>query len=201
MVKKEKAWLKQQQELENNYTPPTIEDRLRTKAIVKYVSEKFENHGIIKIAEQKVQVDGEFIDIGISSDELDALVSKERVAIKKEAIGKHIYRYYSEKKQGQDRGYQAYSQTAIVGITAQTDNPITLDSLTVEVMGAVLQIFAEVLTLSDFVESKPENLQEHYEKLVKIGMRLKWTKLCIDEGKLAIAENREPNYPNYPKFD
>ncbi len=122
-------------------------------------------------------------------------------AYKKTAIGEYIYAHYSEQKQSQDRGYQAYAQTVVVGMTAQTDNPVTLDALTVEIMGVVMQIFAEEVTLADYVATKPTDLQEHYEKLIKIGMRLKWTKACIDEGKLAIAENRDPDYPPYPNFE
>lgn len=88
-----------------------------------------------------------------------------------------------------------------MAITAQTDSPVTLDALTVEIAGVVLQIGAGALTLDGYVSSKPKELQEHYEKLAKIGVRLKWAKSCIDEGKLAISEGREPNYPPYPTFE
>jgi len=118
-----------------------------------------------------------------------------------EKIGEHIYRYYSETKQSQDRSHQAYAQSVIVAITAQTDSPVTLDALTVEIAGVVLQIGAGALTLDGYVSSKPKELQEHYEKLAKIGLRLKWAKSCIDEGKAAIAEQREPNYPPFPTFE
>ena len=119
---------------------------------------------------------------------------------KEDEIGKYIYSHYTEQKQGQDRGYQAYSQTVIVGTTAQQGSPVTLDELTIEVMGAVLQVWDEAITLSDYLTVKPIELQEHYAKLVKIGSRLKWTKMCIDEGKLAMVESREPSYPPYPTF-
>ena len=115
-------------------------------------------------------------------------------------IEQHIYSFYSEKKQSQDRGYQAYSQTVIVGQTSQTDTPVTLDALTIEVMDAVLQVWSKTITLKDFINTKPIALQEHYAKLVKIGSLLKWTKMCIDEGKLAMVESREPSYPPYPNF-
>lgn len=132
-----------------------------------------------------------------TEEERIARLTKEKI----DAIGTYIYSHYSEQNQSQDRGYQAYAQTVIVGMSAQTDNPVTLDALTVEIMGVVLQIFAEEVTLADYVATKPTDLQEHYEKLIKIGMRLKWTKACIDEGKLAIAENRDPDYPPYPNFE
>lgn len=136
----------------------------------------------------------------IDAFETDAEKAERLVKEAVDKIGEHIYKFYSEKKQGQDRGYQAYSQTVIVGVTSQTDTPTTLDALTIEVMGVVLQISEEVITLEDYVASKPIDLQEHYEKLVEVGLRLKWTKSCIDEGKLAIAEGREPNYPIFPVF-
>ncbi len=116
------------------------------------------------------------------------------------SIEQYIYEHYSMKKQSQDRSYQSYAQAAIVAMTAQTDNPVTLDGLTIEIAGVVLKINAGDMTLQDYISSKPEELQEHYEKLSKIGLRLKWTKICIDEWKSAIATGRDPQYPEYPTF-
>ena len=136
----------------------------------------------------------------VEAFETDAEKAERELKEKIDKIEQHIYSFYSEKKQSQDRGYQAYSQTVIVGVTSQTDTLTTLDALTIEVMGVVLQILEGVITLEDYIASKPADLQEHYEKLVKVGLRLKWTKTCIDEGKLAVAEGREPNYPTFPVF-
>ena len=130
----------------------------------------------------------------------EAIKSSNNMQNKVDNISTYIYTHYSEQKQGQDRGYQAYSQTVIVGTTAQQGSPVTLDELTIEVMGAVLQIWDKTINLSDYLTVKPIELQEHYAKLVKIGSRLKWTKMCIDEGKLAMVESREPSYPPYPNF-
>jgi len=115
-------------------------------------------------------------------------------------IGKHIYYYYTRDKQSQDRGYQAYAQAVIVGVASQMATPVTLDALTIEIMGAVLQIHDGNLTLADYVGTKADELQEHYAKLVKIGSRLRWAKMCADEGKLALVEEREPKYAEYPKL-
>ena len=136
----------------------------------------------------------------VEAFETDAEKAERELKEKIDKIEQHIYTFYSEKKQSQDRGYQSYSQTVIVGVTSQADTPTTLDALTIEVMGVVLQILEGVITLEDYIASKPADLQEHYEKLVKVGLRLKWTKACIDEGKLAVAEGREPNYPTFPVF-
>ena len=139
---------------------------------------------------------GNKIEPQYTNEERISLATKEKI----DAIGIHIYLNYSEKKQSQDSTNKAYSQTVIIGVTAQTDTPITLDALTVEVMNTVLEILAGNLLIEDYVATKSDDLKRHYAKLVKVGLRLKWMHLCKDEGALAISENREPNYPEYPVF-
>jgi len=120
-----------------------------------------------------------------------------QVEIAKAELESYIYGNYPQEKQLQDQGWQSYAQTVIVGATAQTDAPVTTDALTREVLGAVVQIYGGALTIDDYIAQKPEALREHYKKLVKIGLRLKWTKDCIDEFKSALTEGREPNYKEF----
>ncbi len=116
----------------------------------------------------------------------------------KRTVEHHIYASYPQQKQTQDQSWKSYAEAAIVAIAAQMGQPITIDQLGIEITGTVLAVMAGNTTIADYVASKPEPMREHYEKLLRVGIRLKWAKNCIDEMKAALAENRAPDYPAYP---
>jgi len=44
----------------------------------------------------------------------------------------------------------------------------------------------------------PDENQEAYIQLVKVGIRVAWVQQCKAELKAAITEKREPSFPPYP---
>lgn len=116
-------------------------------------------------------------------------------------IGRHIYRFYTQQKQAQDISNKVFAETAILVLSENNGDLISGDDITVDVGRVVLDIISGKTTKSDFVNSKPANLQQYYEKLVSIGLRLKWKDDCIYEGELAIRENRKPIYPQFKTYE
>lgn len=112
---------------------------------------------------------------------------------KSQAIENHIYTNYPQKKQAQDEKWVSSFTTKL---KAQG-----VDNLEVQVV-QMIGLFFSGKTLEESLAGVTEQqLKPLFEKLVKVGIRTEWAERCIVEGTTAIAENREPEYPEFPKFD
>ena len=120
------------------------------------------------------------------------LEAKALIDAKSEAIELHIYANYSQKTQAQDNGWVSSFTTKLVasGIT-------DLDKQIVEFTTS----FLTGIKLSEILVNVDDAVKPMYEKLVKVAIKNEWCFNVIQEGKLAIKENREPVYAEFPKFD
>jgi hypothetical protein len=92
-------------------------------------------------------------------------------------------------KQGEDEKWNSYYRTLVVANGFQNiEADIVSKTLEIQSGKTLDEVLADVATKN----------KEGIEKLLKIAVRTSWAKKCVDEGKLAIAENREPNYPVFP---
>ena len=113
------------------------------------------------------------------------------IEAKGQAIENHIYKNYSQKKQTQDEKWVSSYTTKLKA--GGVDN---LEAQVVKMIG----FFFTGKSLSECLESVTVQEQKPYfEKLVKVGIRTEWAERCIQEGTTAIAENREPDYLEFPK--
>jgi len=92
-------------------------------------------------------------------------------------LEKFIYSQYSREKQTQDNTNFLYNS-----FLTDTEN------LKVDVI--------KYLKTKQF----PENIQDAYLKCLKIAIKSHWVRNCVAECKLALKENRESKYPDFPEF-
>jgi nucleoside diphosphate kinase len=132
----------------------------------------------------------------ISIDDLEAKVKElEAQAIidaKIKAIETYIYKYYPAKKQAQDEKWVSSYTTKL-----KAGGVVDLEVKAI----AMITSFFSGKSLSEVLVDVSEDEKPFFEKLVKVGVRTEWAELCVIEGKTAIAENREPVYAEFPKFD
>ena len=124
----------------------------------------------------------------------ELLVKLEAKAVideKSQAIENHIYANYPQIKQQQDNGWVSNFTTKLVanGVTDLDKKIVQLTTL-----------FFSGKTLDEVLADIDEELKPKYKKLVKVAVKNEWALKCIQEGKKAIAENREPVYPEFPNF-
>jgi hypothetical protein len=102
-----------------------------------------------------------------------------------------IYKHYSPNKQNQDLMWTNYHRTNLVaqGVT----------DVESKVVGMVLAVQGGK-KLSTVLKDVDEKHKVAFEKLVKVGLRTAWAESCIEEGLSAMAEGREPIYPQYPSI-
>ncbi len=125
---------------------------------------------------------------GVSIEEL-----KRRESIHKaDDIETFIYSKYSAKIQAQDNGWKDNFRTKLVA-----SGVADIDTQVVEMASS----FLKGKKLSKILAGVSDQVRPMYEKLVKVAVKNEWALLCIQEGKKAIAQNREPVYAQFPKFD
>ena len=107
-------------------------------------------------------------------------------------IEKQIYKHYSKDKQAQDGGWVTNFTTKLNAMGVKD-----LDKQIVTFAGA----FLKGKKLKDILKDIDDAIKPMYEKLVKVAIKNEWTFLIIQEGKKAVAENREPVYPAFPIFE
>lgn len=114
------------------------------------------------------------------------------VELKSQAIEDHIYESYPERVQAQDNGW-------VTNFTAKLKAG-GVNDIESQVVG-LATLFLQGKKLKDILKNIDAKVKPMYEKLVKVAIKNEWSFLIIQEGKKAIAENREPVYPEFPKFD
>jgi len=109
----------------------------------------------------------------------------------KKGIEKHIYSFYSEKKQSQDTKW-ADSYTTKLKASGVED-------LELKIVNKAKAFFLGG-TLEEMLEDVDDTQKPYFKKLIKVAIRTEWAELCVMEGKKAIQEDREPNYPPFPNI-
>lgn len=111
---------------------------------------------------------------------------------KEEKLQEYIYTKYTKTKQQQDEKWVSSYTTKL---KAQG-----VENLELKVVGMITS-FYQGSNLEETLSSVEEAQKPYFEKLVKVGIRTEWMENCIKEGTTAIEENREANYPVFPKID
>lgn len=111
---------------------------------------------------------------------------------KKTTIENFVYSKYTATKQSQDEKWVSNYTTKLKAQSVENLELQVVQMITSFYQGKTL---AEALAPVTVEEQKP-----YFEKLVKVGIRTEWMENCIKEGNLAILENREPVYPEFPQI-
>ena len=101
----------------------------------------------------------------------------------------YIYQYYPIDKQASDQADKEYYTTLL--------KAKGIDNLEAVVVAKVQDFFNDV-PLENLVDDVVDEDKEAYIQLIKVGIRVTWVQMCKQELKLAITENREPKFPEYP---
>ena len=104
-------------------------------------------------------------------------------------IENFIYSKYPQAKQNSDLADKIYYETLL--------KAKGVENLEADITKRVKDFFAGS-TLDDVVADVADENKVAYTQLIKVGIRTTWVQLCKDELKKAIAENREPVYPDFP---
>ena len=106
-------------------------------------------------------------------------------------IVRHVYRYYPLEKQTHDEKYTSAYITKLMVLHGMND----VRSRIVAAVGAYYQGEGD---LDKIIANYSDGQEEMFGKLVKIGIRTEWALQVVNEGGLAIEENRQPKYPKFP---
>ena len=104
-------------------------------------------------------------------------------------IESHIYNVYPQSKQNSDLADKLYYESLLKAKGIK--NPEA------EIKARVDRFFSGE-TLEAITQDVPTEVREAYLQLIKTFIRITWVQLCKSELKKAIAEGREPNFPEYP---
>ena len=104
-------------------------------------------------------------------------------------IENFIYSKYQQAKQASDQADKEYYTTLL--------KAKGIDNLEAVVVAKVQDFFNDV-PLENLVDDVVDEDKEAYIQLIKVGIRVTWVQMCKQELKLAITENREPKFPEYP---
>lgn len=129
-----------------------------------------------------VEIEIDEVKINIKMEELKEIAK----GIKDEGILKnHIYSKYPLEKQTQDEKWVSAYSTKLKALEVK--------DLELNIVRMAEDIYAGK-TLEEVLKDIPQEQKKMYEKLVKVAVRTQWMEDCIDEGQLAMSENREANF-------
>ena len=123
------------------------------------------------------------------AEKVAELEAQAEIEAKYKAIEDAIYKFYPAKQQAQDEKWVSSFTTKL---KAQG-----VADLEVKIVDMATSFFSGT-NLSEVIADVDDEQKPLFEKLVKVGIRTEWAELCVTEGKSAIAENREPVYPEFP---
>ena len=101
----------------------------------------------------------------------------------------YILQYYPTIKQQSDQADKEYFSTLL--------KAKGVENLEADIVTRVQNFFAGS-TLDDVIADVADEDKEAYIQIVKVGIRVTWVQTCKTELRNAIAENREPVFPEYP---
>ena len=101
----------------------------------------------------------------------------------------YIYTHYPQTKQNSDLADKLYYENLLKSQGVQ--------NLEADIVARV-QNFYDGKSLEEVLADVDAEHKEAYEQLVKVGIRVAWVQQCKAKLKAAIAEDREPNFPQYP---
>jgi len=109
----------------------------------------------------------------------------------------YIYKYYSSVKQQSDLADKLQYEV-ILKAKEDENGELIYPNLEKNILDRIVR-FNNGESLEDIISDITDEDKIAFEQLIKVGIRVSWVQSCKQELKLAIQENREPNYPNYPE--
>jgi len=110
----------------------------------------------------------------------------------KKSIKNYIYLHYSAEKQSQDQVWvMAFRSKLVAGDFKDIEKTILSKASSV-INGQ---------TISKVVSSYSKINKPMVEKLIKVAIKTNWAELCVIEGKAAIEEDRDFNFPKFPQIE
>jgi len=135
-------------------------------------------------------LNNQLLELGLNENDVDFVAD---VVASSKDIENYIYSIYPAIKQSQDNGWVQNFTTKL--------NAGGVTSLDKQIVEFAISFLKDGKKLSEILVDVVDAIKPMYEKLVKVAVKNEWAYLVILEGKKAIAENREPVYPEFPKFD
>ena len=117
------------------------------------------------------------------------LEAQAKIDAKYDSCKNFILQHYPTTKQQSDSADKEYFSTLLKANGAE--------NLETDIVARVQNFFAGQ-TLDEVVEDVPDENKEAYLQLIKVAIRVTWVQDCKAELRKAVAENREPKYPEYP---
>ena len=133
--------------------------------------------------------DGREFNIEDIQAEADRLIAEKLLNDKYNQTTDFILQHYSTIKQQSDQADKEYFSTILKAKGVEN-----LESI----VAVKVQNFFAGKTLEEVVEDVADEDKEAYLQLIKVGIRVTWVQMCKAELRKAIAENREPKFPEYP---
>jgi hypothetical protein len=121
--------------------------------------------------------------------EAEANPSENKKTLLESCISVFIYHYYPQNKQNSDLADKLYYENLL-----KSAGVANLES---DIVARIERFFGGE-SIDEVVGDVSEEHKEAYVQLVKVGIRVTWVQRCKAELKAAIAENREPQFPEYP---
>ena len=106
-------------------------------------------------------------------------------------IENYIYSLYPAKKQNQDEKWVSSYTTKL--------KASGVEDLELKIVNKAKAFFLGG-TFEEMLEDVDDTQKPYFKKLIKVAIRTEWAELCVMEGKKAIQEDREPNYPPFPNI-
>ncbi|NPA64846.1 MAG: hypothetical protein GXO16_07715 [Epsilonproteobacteria bacterium] len=123
---------------------------------------------------------------GYSREEIAIVFSEKEL---KEMTEAYIYNFYPQVKQASDIADKNYYEMLLKAKGAT--------NLEADIVARAERFFGGE-SLESIISDVADTEKEAYEQLLKVAIRVKWVQDCKAELKAAIAEEREPNFPDYP---
>ena len=102
-----------------------------------------------------------------------------------------IYSKYPQPKQSSDLADKLYFENALKAKGVKTLEKTIVTKITA---------FNDGKTFDEILDGVADENKEAMAQLLKVGIRISWVQACKSELKTAIAENREPVYPEFPEI-
>ena len=102
-----------------------------------------------------------------------------------------IYSKYPQSKQSSDLADKLYFENALKAKGVKTLEKTIVTKITA---------FNDGKTFDEILDGVADENKEAMAQLLKVGIRVSWVQACKSELKTAIAENREPVYPEFPEI-
>jgi len=105
----------------------------------------------------------------------------------------YIYQRYPQTKQNSDLADKLYYENTL--------KASGFENLEGVVVSKIKEFFSNGVSFDELLSDVEQTQKEAVGQLLKVAIRVTWVQKCKEELRNALVEDREPNYPEFPKFD